>query len=107
MGLFIAWQFYEQLGGGTLAFLALWIFTPIALSLAATLATKLLDWTVVGGFVNRLLGCLFGLLKWAALIICLLVLVDETAQIDKFVDHKAIPGVSYLETQWKTLRETL
>ncbi len=107
VGLFIAWKYYEQLGGGVLSFLGLWIVTPIALGLLASLATKLLDWTLVGGMLNRVLGCVFGVTKWAVLILCLMVVSGKTECVDKYVDHKSIPGVDYLEKQWKTLQENL
>ena len=107
VGLFIAWKYYDQVGGGALAFLGLWIITPIALGLAASLVTKLLDWTVVGGLLNRILGCVFGFAKWAMLIVCLTVVTGKTEYVDKYVDHRALPGVSYLEEKWKTLQENL
>ncbi len=107
VGLFIAWKFYEQLGGGILAFLGLWIVTPIILGLLALLATKMLDCTIVGGVLNRILGCVFGVSKWAMLIICLMVVTGTTNYIDKYVNHKSIPGVGYLEEKWKTLQKNL
>lgn len=107
IGLFIAWKYYEQIGGGILAFLALWILTPIALGMAASLLTKLLDWTLVGGLLNRLLGCVFGITKWAMLIISLMIVTGKTEYVDKYVDHKSLPGVGYIEEKWKTLQENL
>jgi|GEM_PF-1587121 len=107
IGLFIAWKYYEQIGGGAMAFLALWVLTPIALGMLASLLTKLLDWTVVGGLLNRTLGGFFGFAKWAVLIICLTVVTGKTEYVDKYVDHKALPGVDYIEEKWKTLQENL
>lgn len=107
IGLFIAWKYYEQIGGGILAFLALWIATPIALGTAASLLTKLLDWTLVGGVLNRLLGCVLGFGKWAVVIVCLTVVTGKTEYLDKYVDHRSLPGVVYIEEKWKTLQENL
>lgn len=107
IGLFIAWKYYGELGGGVLAFLGLWIVTPIALGVAASLATKILDFTLVGGLCNRILGCVFGATKWAMLVICLMLVTGKTEYLDKYVDHKALPGVDYIEKKWKTLQENL
>ena len=107
IGLFLAWKYYEQIGGGIVAFLAIWIVTPITLGVLAALATKLLDWTMVGGLANRLLGCLFGILKWGALLLCIMVVTGQIDYIDKFVDRKSIPGLNYIEEKWKTLQESL
>lgn len=107
IGLFLAWKYYDQIDGGILAFLAIWIVTPIVLGVLASLATKLLDWTLVGGLMNRLLGCIFGITKWAALIICVLVVTGKMEYLDKYIDRKSIPGVTYIEEKWKTLRESL
>lgn len=107
IGLFLAWKYYDQIDGGIFAFLAIWIVTPIVLGILASLATKLLDWTLVGGLMNRLLGCIFGITKWAALIICVLVVTGQMEQLDKYIDRKSIPGVTYIEEKWKTLRESL
>lgn len=107
IGLFIAWKYYEQIGGGALAFLALWILTPIALGLVASLATKLLDCTLVAGLLNRILGCALGFTKWAVLIVCLTVVTGKTECVDKYVDHRLLPGVGYIEDKWKTLQENL
>ena len=107
IGLFLAWNYYKEIGGGALAFLGIWIVTPITLGILASLITKLLDWTLVGGLTNRLLGCLFGVLKWAALIICILIVSGQEEHLDKYVDRQSIPGVTYIEEKWKTLREIL
>lgn len=107
IGLFLAWKYYDKIDGGILAFLAIWIITPIALGILASLVTKLLDWTLVGGLMNRVLGCVFGITKWAVLIICVLVVTGQIEHLDKYVDRKSIPGVTYIEEKWKTLRESL
>jgi hypothetical protein len=107
IGLFLAWKYYEQTGGGVLAFLGIWIVTPITLGILASLVTKLLDWTLVGGLANRLLGCIFGVVKWAALIICVLIVTGQEENLDKYIDHESIPGVTYIEEKWKTLLENL
>ena len=107
IGLFLAWKYYEQIGGGALAFIGIWILTPIVLGLLASLATKLLDWSLVGGVANRLLGCILGITKWAVLIVCVLIMVGQVETIDKYVDSDSVPGINYIEEKWKTLRESL
>lgn len=107
IGLFLAWKYYEQIGGGALAFIGIWILTPIVLGLLASLATKLLDWSLVGGVANRLLGCILGITKWAVLIVCVLIMVGQVETINKYVDSDSVPGINYIEEKWKTLRESL
>ena len=107
IGLFLAWKYYEQIGGGALAFIGIWILTPIVLGLLASLATKLLDWSLVGGVANRLLVCILGITKWAVLIVCVLIMVGQVEAIDKYVDSDSVPGINYIEEKWKTLRESL
>ena len=107
IGLFLAWKYYEQIGGGALAFIGIWILTPIVLGLLASLATKLLDWSLVGGVANRLLGCILGITKWAVLIVCVLIMVGQVETFDKYVDSDSVPGINYIEEKWKTLRESL
>ena len=107
IGLFLAWKYYEQIGGGAMAFIGIWILTPIVLGLLASLATKLLDWSLVGGVANRLLGCILGITKWAVLIVCVLIMVGQVETIDKYVDSDSVPGINYIEEKWKTLRESL
>ena len=31
IGLYLAWKYYEQIGGGAIAFIGIWVVTPIAL----------------------------------------------------------------------------
>lgn len=107
IGLYLAWKYYDQIGGGAIAFIGIWIVTPIALGILVSLATKLLDWTLVGGLMNRVLGCIFGVTKWAVLIICVAVMTGQVEYLDKYVDRKSVPGVTYIEEKWKTLRESL
>ena len=107
IGLFLAWRYYEHLGGGVLAFVGIWILTPIILGLLASLITKVLDWSIVGGLANRLLGCLLGTLKWAVLIVCVLVMAGQVKAIDKYIDSDSVPGINYIEKKWKTLQESL
>ena len=107
IGLYLAWKYYDQIGGGAIAFIGIWIVTPIALGILAALATKLLDWTLVGGLLNRVLGCIFGVTKWAVLIVCVAVMTGQVEYLDKYVDRKSVPGVTYIEEKWKTLRESL
>ena len=97
IGLYLAWKYYEHI----------WVVTPIALGILASLATKLLDWTLVGGLMNRLLGCILGVTKWAVLIVCVAVMTGQVEYLDKYVDRESVPGVNYIEEKWKTLRESL
>ena len=107
IGLYLAWKYYDQIGGGAIAFIGIWIVTPIALGILVSLATKLLGWTLVGGLMNRVLGCIFGVTKWAVLIVCVAVMTGQVEYLDKYVDRKSVPGVTYIEEKWKTLRESL
>ena len=50
-----------------LAFILIWVAVPIAFSLVATLLTKVLD-ALSLGWLNRLLGSLFGALQYLLLI---------------------------------------
>jgi hypothetical protein len=34
-------------------------------------------------------------------------MTGQVEYLDKYVDRKSIPGVSYIEEKWKTLRENL
>lgn len=88
IGLFLAWNYYEQLGGGILMFLLIWIAVPIGLGVMASLVTKVLDITIVGGILNRILGCGVGVMKWAILIGCVLIMMEKIQE-------------------WKTLLENL
>ena len=107
IGLFLAWNYYEQIGGGAIAFIGIWVVTPIVLGILASLATKLLDWTLVGGLMNRLLGCILGITKWAVLIVCVTVMTGQEKYLDKYIDRESVPDVKYIEEKWKTLRESL
>lgn len=88
IGMYIAWQYYQQSDCGLIMFLLIWLFVPAVLGMAATLVTKILDFTVVGGIMNRILGGLLGVAKWSLLLLCI-----------KFIIDKA--------NEWKTLLETL
>ena len=107
IGLFLAWKYYDRVDGNIITFLAIWIATPILLGVLATMLTKLLDWTLVGGMMNRLLGCVFGVTKWAVLIVCLMIMTGRLGYLDKYIDHNSVPGVNYMEKKWKTLQESL
>lgn len=108
IGLYLAWKYSDQIGGGgVISFLAIWIVTPIALGLAASFVTKLLDWTLIGGLMNRVLGCILGITKWAVLIVCVTIMTGQVEYLDKYVDRDSVPGINYIEEKWKTLRESL
>lgn len=107
IGLLLAWHYYDRLGGGAVTFLAIWIVTPIALGLCASMVTKVLDWTIVGGLLNRLLGCLLGTAKWAVLIVCVMAVTGQCDTIRKYIDPESVPKIDYIKKQWETLQKKL
>ena len=58
-------------------------------------------------YIWIVLGCIFGVTKWAVLIVCVAVMTGQVEYLDKYVDRKSVPGVTYIEEKWKTLRESL
>lgn len=107
IGLYLAWRYNAELGGGVIAFLAIWILTPIGLGILASMVTKLLDWTVVGGLMNRLLGCIFGATKWGVLIVCVMIVTGQSKHLNKYINSEQIPEIKHIEEKWKTLQENL
>ena len=79
-GYVIACLYYQQLGEwlsrflsmtslcNVLAFILIWCIVPIVANLIASLITKVLNWLPVLGIVNRLLGGVFGLAKYALIL---------------------------------------
>ena len=88
LGLFIAWKIYSDVNESVIMFILIWIATPIVLGMVASIITKTLDFTIVGGFMNRLLGAVVGVMKWGFLIGVLALMADKVHE-------------------WKTLLETL
>lgn len=88
LGLFIAWKVYSDVNDSVIMFILIWIATPIILGMVATVITKTLDFTIVGGLMNRLLGAVAGVVKWGFLIGVLALMADNVQE-------------------WKTLLETL
>ncbi len=88
LGLFIAWKVYSDVNDSVIMFILIWIATPIILGMVATVITKTLDFTIVGGLMNRLLGAVAGVVKWGFLIGVLALMADKVQE-------------------WKTLLETL
>ena len=92
VGLFIAYQLYETFGdllapyisahstvapvlGRLLAFIVLWVVTPILLGFVATLLTKTLKGLHVG-LLNSLAGMLLGMAKYVLLLSCIFCAMD-------------------------------
>ncbi|MBR0183465.1 MAG: CvpA family protein [Bacteroidaceae bacterium] len=88
LGLFISWKVYSDVNDSVIMFILIWIATPIILGMVATVITKTLDFTIVGGLMNRLLGAVAGVVKWGFLIGVLALMADKVQE-------------------WKTLLETL
>lgn len=88
IGLYIAWKYCSGENDGIMLFVAVWIATPILLGLVATVITKTLDFTIIGGLMNRVLGAALGVVKWGFLIGALALMADKVEE-------------------WKTLLETL
>ena len=77
LGLFIAWKVYSDVTDSIMMFILIWIATPIILGMVASVITKTLDFTIVGGFMNRLLGAVVGVVKWGFLIGALALMADK------------------------------
>ena len=88
LGVLVAWRFYDQLGGSWIMFLLICVGVPVLLGFAARVMTRALDFTIVGGLMNRVLGALVGAGKWALLIGFILLIADKVEE-------------------WKTLLEIL
>lgn len=88
VGIYIVWKYHCELGDNILLCLLVWILVPVVFGLAATLVTKFLDFTILGGIVNRVLGALVGFCKWGVLVLCIRMMIDKV-------------------NEWKTLLETL
>ena len=119
-GYVIACLYYQQLGEwlirflsmtslcNVLAFILIWCIVPIVANLIASLITKVLNWLPVLGIVNRLLGGVFSLAKYALILGAFIwlfssmnLLKEETMQQSRLARPlKAIPEYIY-----KTLNE--
>ena len=88
VGIYIVWKYHCELGNNILLCLLVWILVPVVFGLAASLVTKFLDFTIIGGLVNRVLGAVVGTCKWGLLVMCVRMMIDKV-------------------NEWKTLLETL
>ena len=93
MGLVVAALYYQQLGEvlsravpvpvfcQVAAFLLLWVIVPIVAKMVSYLLTSLLDKLFVMGLLNRLLGGILGLAKYALVLGALIWLFSATSLI--------------------------
>lgn len=88
VGIYIVWKYHCELGDNILLCLLVWILVPVVFGLLASLVTKFLDFTIIGGLVNRVLGAVVGTCKWGLLVLCIRMMIDKV-------------------NEWKTLIETL
>ena len=115
IGFVIACLYYQQLGEllgravpmptfcRVVAFLLLWVIVPIVAELASKLLTSLLDKLFVMGLLNRLLGGILGLAKYALVLGALIwffsstkMIKEETMQESKLCKPlKAVPEYVY------------
>lgn len=88
VGIYLVWKYHCELGDNILLCLLVWILVPVVFGLLASLVTKFLDFTIIGGLVNRVLGAVVGTCKWGLLVMCIRMMIDKV-------------------NEWKTLLETL
>lgn len=88
VGIYIVWKYHCELGDNILLCLLVWILVPVVFGLLTSLVTKFLDFTIIGGLVNRVLGAVVGTCKWGLLVLCIRMMIDKV-------------------NEWKTLLETL
>ena len=88
VGIYIVWKYHCELGDNILLCLLVWILVPVVFGLLASLVTKFLDFTIIGGLVGRVLGAVVGTFKWGLLVMCVMMMIDKV-------------------NEWKTLLETL
>lgn len=88
VGIYLVWKYHCELGDNILLCLLVWILVPVVFGLLASLVTKFLDFTIIGGLVNRVLGAVVGTCKWGLLVLCVRMMIDKV-------------------NEWKTLLETL
>ena len=88
VGIYLVWKYHCELGDNILLCLLVWILVPVVFGLLASLVTKFLDFTIIGGLVNRVLGAVVGTCKWGLLVLCIRMMIDKV-------------------NEWKTLLETL
>lgn len=101
LGLYLAYYYYKEVGGGVIGFLLIWIGVPLVLGIVAWLLTKILDNIIVIGTVNKLLGAAAGFLKYALLLGCFIMVVDYVREMkSKYEDN---PVVKTLQTVPKLL----
>ena len=125
VGFAVACLYYEELGGmldayinqptlcQVVAFVLLWVVVPIVAKLVARLITSGLNWLPVLGLVNRLLGGLLGLAKYALVLGAFIwffssanLLKEETMQKSKLAKPlKAVPEYIFNTLKNKTSQE--
>ena len=88
VGIYLVWRYHCEFGNSILLCLLVWILVPVVFGLLASLVTKFLDFTIIGGLVNRVLGAVVGTCKWGLLVMCVRMMIDKV-------------------NEWKTLLETL
>ena len=88
VGIYLVWKYHCELGDNILLCLLVWILVPVVFGLLASLVTKFLDFTIIGGLVNRVLRAVVGTCKWGLLVLCVRMMIDKV-------------------NEWKTLLETL
>lgn len=115
IGFVIACLYYQQLGeildsvlsiptlSKVVAFFLLWVIVPIVVEMVSKLLTSLLDKTFVMGLLNRLLGGVLGLAKYALVLGAFIwlfssanLIKEETMQESKLCRPlKAVPEYIY------------
>ena len=95
IGLYLAYHYYKEVGWGAIGFLLIWIGVPLVLGIAAWLVTKVIDKIFVIGTVNRLMGAIAGLVKYAFLLGCLIMVIDYVREVKSKLEEN--PVVKILE----------
>ena len=95
IGLYLAYHYYKEVGWGAIGFLLIWIGVPLVLGIAAWLVTKVIDKIFVIGTVNRLMGSVAGLVKYAFLLGCLIMVIDYVREVKSKLEEN--PVVKILE----------
>lgn len=80
--------------GQILAFLLIGLIVPLVLSLLASALTKIVDMTGLG-FINRLLGAVLGVIKYALVISLVIHFIDFADSKDNLI-HSTTKGSSLL-----------
>ena len=101
IGFVVASMYYRQLGEvlagflsmpsvcKVMAFVLIWIAVPIVAKLIASMLTSLLDGLILTGLLNRLLGGIFGFMKYALVLGALIWLFSSMDLIKEETMHKS------------------